>query len=363
MEDTMTRTSTPHRTWAPALAAAALALGALPAAAAAAPRPLLPDLTMTAPLKVSVIVDAGRQQLIFESVAINTGAGPLIVDGAKQSTDPEVPMPASQALLLSNGRIRDGAFQNAGEIYFDVDHFHWHYRAFQRFRLRHASNNATAAEDQKTGFCLGDRYIAVRTYRLPGQSYDPSPLFAEDCWSGVLDRTSIREGISVGWADDYAPRLEGQLIDVTSVPDGRYYLVHTVNPERKLHESDYANDSSSLLISLRRPAPGAAPALKILGTCPGTARCDPRRAPRVVAKPAIVNARVGAIARCTPGRWTARPSRFSYQWYRYGFILPSARSATYKVPSADAGKPLTCRVTAFGTYGARTARSPAAMVG
>lgn len=352
-----------HRTWRWTLIAVALTAATLPATAAAAPRTLPPDLVMAVPSKVSVILDAGRQQLIFESVAINMGAGPLIVDGAKQSTDPAVAMQASQALRRSDGSIKANAYPNVGEIYFDVAHFHWHLRAFQRFQLRRAKDNVTAAVDQKTGFCLGDRYIAVREYRLPGQSYDPSPLFSEDCWSGVQDRTSIREGISVGWADDYAPRLEGQLIDITSVPDGRYYLVHTVNPDRRLHESDLSNDSSSLLISLRRSAPGAIPALRILARCAGTARCDPKRAPRLVAKPAIVGARAGSTARCTPGRWTARPSRFYYQWYRFGFILPSARKATYRVPHADAGKPLTCRVMAVGTYGARSARSAAAMVG
>jgi hypothetical protein len=346
-----------------AFALAALAVAALPASASARARALLPDLTEAAPSEVSMHPQDGQQQLVFESAAINTGAGPLIVDGAKTSADPNVAMTASQALLSSDGSIRANAFANVGQIYFDYDHYHWHFRGFERYWLRRASDQATVVGDHKTGFCLGDRFIAVNTYRLPGESYDPSRLFATDCWSGVLNRTSIREGISIGWGDNYVPQLEGQFLDVTTVPDGRYYLVHTVNPDRRLHESDYANDSSSVLLTLKRPAPGAVPAVRVLASCAGTSACDPKRAPRPLAKPRVLHARVGSAAQCTRGRWSAHPRRFYYQWYRYGFILPSARSATYRVPRADAGKPLSCRVTAVGTYGTRTARGSSAVAG
>jgi lysyl oxidase len=269
-------------------------------------------------------------------------------------------MTASQALLYSDGQVRT-AFANVGQIYFDVGHYHWHYRAFERYWLRRADTNGTVVEDHKTGFCLGDRFIAVKTYKLPGQSYKPSPLFATDCLSGKLTSNSIREGISVGWGDDYVPRLEGQLLDLSTVPDGRYVLVHTVNPVRALHESDYANDSSSLLLTLKRPSPGAAPVLKLLAKCAGTARCDPARRPKLKARPQVLGARVGHRARCAPGRWTQHPRRFYYQWFRFGFIMPSERGATYRVLGSDAGKPLSCRATAVGTFGTGTATSASAV--
>jgi hypothetical protein len=356
-------TSTPpqrrHRGRRIALAAAAGLLAALPAPAHARTHALLPDLIEAPPSQVSIAVVGAQQQLIFESAAIDIGAGPLIVDGAKQNSDPNQPMTASQALLSSNGQIRANAFPNVGLIYFDYDHYHWHFKAFERYWLRRANDNATIVGDRKTGFCMGDRFIAVNAYKLPGESFKPGGQFAPDCMSGDLTSRSIREGISIGWGDNYVPQLEGQFLDVTHVANGRYYLVHTVNPVRALHESDYANDSSSLLISLTRSAPGAVPAVKVLAACAGTARCDPARRPRLVRRPQVLGARVGHRARCAPGRWTQHPRRFSYQWYRFGFILPAERSATYGVASSDAGKPLSCKVTAIGTYGTRTAGSAA----
>ena len=41
---------------------------------------------------------------------------------------------------------------------------------------------------------------------------------------------TIREGISPGFGDDYVPQREGQSIDVTGLPPGRYVLVHRANP-------------------------------------------------------------------------------------------------------------------------------------
>jgi hypothetical protein len=65
-------------------------------------------------------------------------------------------------------------------------------------------------------------------------------------------RLAITEGISVGWGDDYAAYLDGQHIDVTDVPSGRYVLVHTVNVRGQLLERDRSNNMASRRIELRR---------------------------------------------------------------------------------------------------------------
>ena len=44
------------------------------------------------------------------------------------------------------------------------------------------------------------------------------------------------QGISSGWADDYARELDGQWVDVTGVPEGDYTLVVTVNAAGKIPE-------------------------------------------------------------------------------------------------------------------------------
>ena len=84
----------------------------------------------------------------------------------------------------------------------------------------------------------------------------------------------MSEGISPGYGDDYVPRLEGQWVDITSLRPDRYVLVHRVNPERELRESDYGNNAASVLVELRRPA-GEIPTIAVLARCPGSERCEP----------------------------------------------------------------------------------------
>jgi hypothetical protein len=54
---------------------------------------------------------------------------------------------------------------------------------------------------------------------------------------------------------------------------------------------------------------------------------------------------VGITFTATPGAWKPGTVTFSYQWFRSGTAIPGATAATYKVVAADAGKPLTVRVT------------------
>ncbi len=62
----------------------------------------------------------------------------------------------------------------------------------------------------------------------------------------------VRQGISVGWGDDYGAFLEGQSIDVTGLPSGTYRLTHTVNASGRLRERTRANNSASVRIALYR---------------------------------------------------------------------------------------------------------------
>lgn len=63
---------------------------------------------------------------------------------------------------------------------------------------------------------------------------------------------TLREGISVGWGDDYAPHLEGQSIDIRRALRP---LPHAHRqPDRTLTERSYANNRSALPVRIvRRP--------------------------------------------------------------------------------------------------------------
>ena len=82
----------------------------------------------------------------------------------------------------------------------------------------------------------------------------------------------MREGISVGYGDDYSAFLEGQDLPLDGLADGRYVLVHRVNLDRRLVELSYANNASSLLLELRWV--NGAPTVTVVAACHDSDRCD-----------------------------------------------------------------------------------------
>jgi Lysyl oxidase len=252
------------------VAVATVLAGGGPGAAAGSER--LPDLDQAAPSNLS-ITRAGSAtepvfRLGFRSAVANVGDGPLAIEARRPSRDTAT-MVADQVVE------RDGAprevVPDVGRLRFVVssDHRHWHLLAFDRYELRRAGGGAPLVRDRKTGFCLGDRY-AVRGARLPATS--PRPAYTSRCGLGAPGRLAMREGISVGYGDDYPAHLEGQYLPLNGVRPGRYLLVHRVNPGRRLRERSYRNNAASLLLELRRQ--GGEPAVRVLATCPGTARCE-----------------------------------------------------------------------------------------
>jgi hypothetical protein len=149
-------------------------------------------------------------------------------------------------------------------------HTHWHILGFERYELRSADGAQLVGPDEKTGFCLGDRYDASMKRRVENE---PDRAFwTEECGRGKPDLLYVAEGISPGYGDDYVPKLEGQYVDVTDVSPGRYLLVHRVNPNRTLRESEYRNNAASVLLRLRRPK-GRVPTVAVLQRCPDSDRC------------------------------------------------------------------------------------------
>jgi glucose/arabinose dehydrogenase len=240
----------------------------------------LPDLAQETPTGL-VITRAGTGArasylLGFRSAVSNVGDGPLIINGHR---------PGAQTSTMVADQVieRDGAPQEvvpgAGQLRYVVspDHRHWHLLGFDRYELRRAGQLTAAVRDQKTGFCLGDRYAVTER----PASAAPKPVYTSRCGLGEPQLFGVQEGISVGYGDDYKANLEGQYLRLTGLPAGRYVLVHQVNADRRLHELSYANNAASLLVELRWSH--RQPMVRILRDCPGTALCDrrPPSPPRV----------------------------------------------------------------------------------
>ena len=230
------------------LAALTLATG-VRAASGGAPGPgdLLPDLFQETPQDIGIQRVAGRQLLGFRSAVQNIGAGRLAITGARAGVAVR-DMRADQLITRADGSVRRVAGIGFVRYVSSPDHSHWHFLPFERYELRGADSGRRVARDRKSGFCLGDRY---RVEPRPPRAARVA-AFASNCGLGRTDLLRIREGISVGWADDYGAYLDSQVIDVTGVPQGRYRLVHTVNASGRVVEADHGNNTASVLIALTR---------------------------------------------------------------------------------------------------------------
>jgi hypothetical protein len=258
-------------------AAATLALALIaPSAAAAQGIDMLPDLDQQVPTNLSVkrtATPAGvREHLGFDSAAANVGDGDLRLLGYRRTATAPT-MRVNQIVDRTQGDPR--VVRDVGVMSYVVhpDHKHWHLLGFERYELRRpGASGASLALDQKTGFCLGDRFAVPNAGALPG--FSPTPLLADTCGLGQPNLTGIFAGISVGYADVYKAHIEGQYIDVTALPQGRYVLTHTVNTDGLLAESDLSNNASSVLFRLTRRHPNAVPRVQVLRTCPQSESCQ-----------------------------------------------------------------------------------------
>ena len=258
-----------------AAVAAVAALGMLAAARGSddrAPRELLPDLDQAAPQSVAVVRgrsgDRVRFRLVFGSAVDNVGGGPLLVRGRRESRG-NAAMRVTQLVRRDDGSIR--SYPTHGEMRYvrAETHAHWHLLAFETYELRDARTGRLAASDRKTGFCLGDRYRTDPARRLAREP--AAAVFTGECGRHRSDLLRVGGGLSVGYGDEYVPTLEGQYVDVTRAPAGRYVLVHRVNARRTLRESHYANNAASLLLDLERN--GSVPHVRVLRRCPDSPTC------------------------------------------------------------------------------------------
>jgi len=257
----------------------------MPAAATRAdvPQPLLPDLVQEPPpldsISVSTDADTGHFVLGFTSIVGNVGAGPFEMQGDGPGDGQD--MTAYQWIYQSSGPPEQGPV--IGIVHYETElanHDHWHFQPFDDYQLR-SLDGSQVWSDQKEGFCLLNSLSLPPGTPLSGPPGPESqyPFYPTTdpryyCYRDHPEITSITEGISVGWADEYTPFVGGQDVDLTGVPAGRYYLVQKVNSNGSIEELDYSNNAWSAAVDLSWPnGPDATPAVKVLNSCPASETC------------------------------------------------------------------------------------------
>jgi hypothetical protein len=222
---------------------------------------LVPDLVQVAPAHVDLIERPKKTLLTFAAAAENHGRGPLIINASRPNRSKNK-MTARQYVARADGSRERVGWAGKMRYVRSPDHSHWHLRDFMRFELR-TEDGQPLGRDQKTGFCLGDRYDS--TARTPGEP--DRPHWVHRCGRGEPRLLRMNEGISVGYGDVYVKGLEGQYIDITGVPPGRYVLVHHVNPYGRLLDLRSDNDVASVALVLGEER------ARVVRRCNGTARC------------------------------------------------------------------------------------------
>jgi hypothetical protein len=243
----------------PLLAAivAVLSLTTIVAVAQAAKRraaaDLLPDLVQEPPAGLDLRIVNGPQgeiyRLGFSSAVHNAGAGPLEIHAARASTATPA-MSAEQLVHREDGTVRRRPRIGVVQYTRSPTHSHWHYLRFERYEIRSLDGQVLVA-DQKSGFCVGDRYDASGPARWRGEP--KGRPWSRECGKGHPEFKKVTEGMSVGWGDNYEAHLEGQYLDLNGLPAGQYLLVHRANADRRILEERYDNNEACVKLNLEWP--------------------------------------------------------------------------------------------------------------
>lgn len=203
------------------------------------PRLLLPDLRIRSPRELRVTMDARtrERQIRFSTTVFNVGRGPLEIRGVND--------PVTRRTVASQ-RIRtidaSTTTRIAGNFVFHPDHDHWHFEDFTSFEMwTHAADGTLQRMITTTGkmsFCIWD------SDRMDDQPQGaPTRGRYERCPQDL-------QGLSVGWNDMYPARIPGQHLTIDGIPDGRYAIRSTVDPENRLMESNEGNNDVIVYVRL-----------------------------------------------------------------------------------------------------------------
>jgi hypothetical protein len=209
-----------------------------------------PDLRTLKPSDVNVlrqcsliIIGSCTKLLRFSNTVWNAGDGRLEMRPQNNSTAGKTT--AFQRIWShdSSGKWYLAEEIPVGEFVFHTAHDHWHFEGFANYSLVNENadgsiGNNIRRSSQKTTFCVIDTDAVNRSLEHAGaQTYTRC---------GRSDIT----GLSVGWGDKYAYNLAGQSIDITNLPDGRYWLVSTADYQNRLKETHESNNWAAVKIRI-----------------------------------------------------------------------------------------------------------------
>lgn len=210
---------------------------AVPVSDVPLPADTLPNLAGLPAFDISVRRAGARDMLLFAATVFNAGPGPLIIEGYRSS--PRLVMDGWQFLRRDG---EDVAAVPVSKLEFDQreGHSHWHFRDFAEYALVRADGRMVR-RSPKEAWCLAptdqiDQLVPNAEIR-PG-----NPLLATAC--GDRSAVQVREVLDVGAGDTYTAETPGQAIDVTTLPNGVYFLSIEANPGKVVRETTTGDNTA-----------------------------------------------------------------------------------------------------------------------
>jgi hypothetical protein len=208
------------------------------------PKAALPDLVPLPSWSINTLHTRPGRDLLDFGATVWVGNAPLDVEGFRSHGSPV--MKAYQYFWLHGhviGRTRAGTMGFA-------DYNHWHFKQFARYTLVNSAQKLVI-RSHKEGFCIAPTdpvdLLAPRAVWQP-------PILGLGGQCGVPTALWVQEMLPAGWGDTYFQNIPGESFNITSVPNGTYYIKVTANPLHLLHELNTRND-----ISLRKIILGGTP--------------------------------------------------------------------------------------------------------
>ena len=196
---------------------------------------ILPDLIALPAWQITTEHRRRGDFLSFGSTVWVGGASSLVVEGYRRHNSDV--MDAFQ-YFYDDGEVVGRA--PVGVLEYDArrGHDHWHFLQFARYALLDAAT-AEVVRSKKEAFCLAPTDPIDMT--LPGAIWNPGTIGIGTACGGK-GSLWVREVLPLGWGDTYFQSLPGQSFNITSLPNGTYYILVEANPGGLLYEQSDANN-------------------------------------------------------------------------------------------------------------------------
>jgi Lysyl oxidase len=177
-----------------------------------------------------------RLLLRFDGFIRNEGTGPVDFQG-----DPTAGTMQQYAKQHVGGALVPYASSAQFTYTANDGHNHWHLMNAAEYSLWDAAGTTQIRAGSKVGFCLYD--IDRIGTQGPAMGVYNNPITGNFCRQAQPTATSLREGVSAGWRDEYGPGLAFQWVDVSDVAPGEYRLAARADPLDVVRESNEADNA------------------------------------------------------------------------------------------------------------------------